>query len=51
MSSSLQAQALENRKDLEILFSVLGNVNGIDNVKNSENVYKIVLSWDTRRLG
>lgn len=42
MSLSLQAQALESRKDLEILFTILANVNGMDNVKNSEKVYKIV---------
>lgn len=50
MSLSLQAQALESRKDLEILFTILANVNGMDNVKNSEKVYKIVFKLGYQKI-
>lgn len=50
MSLSLQAQALESRKDLEILFTVRGNVNGMDNVKSSEKVYKIVFQLGYKKI-
>lgn len=50
MSLSLQAQALDSRKDLEILFTVLGNVNGMDNVKSSEKVYKIVFQLGYQKI-
>lgn len=50
MSLSLQAQALDSRKDLEILFTVLGNVNGMNNMKNSEKVYKIVFQLGYQKI-
>lgn len=50
MNLYLQAQALESRKDLEILFTVLGNVNGMNNVKSSEKVHKIVFKLGYQKI-